>query len=226
MSNTTPLTDAINALTTYANETTGASDTNLSDAVGTLISGYGGGGGDDTMGQYLANTLTNYSNDTITNIPQYGFAYASNLVELSIPNVERIGAYAFMYTGIKKLVIHKTVRLNGWQIFGKMTNLEELDIMNVISPQQQLFIDSGKMSVLIIRDTNNILTLVNNTNVFNNTPFASGKSGGTLYVPQSLISSYQSATTWSTILSYANNSIQAIEGSIYETQYADGTPIS
>lgn len=40
----TPLTDAINALTTYANEVTGASDTNLSDAVHTLASGYGGGG--------------------------------------------------------------------------------------------------------------------------------------------------------------------------------------
>lgn len=45
MPNATPLTDAINALTRYANETTGASDTTLSDAVGTLIDGYGGGGG-------------------------------------------------------------------------------------------------------------------------------------------------------------------------------------
>lgn len=41
----TPLTDAINALTTYANETTGASDTTLSAAVGTLAAGYGQGGG-------------------------------------------------------------------------------------------------------------------------------------------------------------------------------------
>ena len=40
----TPLTDSINALTTYANEVTGASDTNLSDAVHTLASGYGSGG--------------------------------------------------------------------------------------------------------------------------------------------------------------------------------------
>ena len=39
----TPLTDSINALTTYANEVTGASDTTLSDAVHTLASGYGGG---------------------------------------------------------------------------------------------------------------------------------------------------------------------------------------
>ena len=42
---TTPLTDAINALTTYANTVTSASDTTLSDAVATLASGYGGGGG-------------------------------------------------------------------------------------------------------------------------------------------------------------------------------------
>ena len=45
MPSNTPLTDAINALTQYANETTGASDTTLSDAVGTLVAGYGGGGG-------------------------------------------------------------------------------------------------------------------------------------------------------------------------------------
>ena len=44
-----PLTDAITALTRYANETTGASDLTLSDAVETLVEGYGqGGGGDDT----------------------------------------------------------------------------------------------------------------------------------------------------------------------------------
>ena len=43
---TTPLTDAINALTTYSNTVTGASDTTLSDAVATLAVGYGGGGVD------------------------------------------------------------------------------------------------------------------------------------------------------------------------------------
>ena len=39
----TPLTDGINALTAYANEVTGAEDTTLSDAVGRLCEGYGGG---------------------------------------------------------------------------------------------------------------------------------------------------------------------------------------
>ena len=65
-----------------------------------------------------------------------------------------------------------------------------------------------------------------NVNALNNSnPFANGKSGGTLYVPADMISSYQSATNWSTILGYANNQILPIEGSIYETQYVDGTPI-
>lgn len=40
-----PLTTAIEALTTYANSVTGASDQTLSEAVATLASGYGGGGG-------------------------------------------------------------------------------------------------------------------------------------------------------------------------------------
>lgn len=48
----TPLTDSINALTTYANEVTGASDTTLSDAVYTLASGYGQGGGSVVSGTY------------------------------------------------------------------------------------------------------------------------------------------------------------------------------
>lgn len=44
-----PLTDAINALTTYANSVTGASDTTLSEAVATLANGYGQGGGKSDM---------------------------------------------------------------------------------------------------------------------------------------------------------------------------------
>lgn len=52
----TPLTDAINALTTYANSVTGASDTTLSDAVDTLVDGYGGGGGGGLT--YETGTLT------------------------------------------------------------------------------------------------------------------------------------------------------------------------
>lgn len=60
----TPLTDSINALTAYANETTGASDTTLSDAVGRLCEGYGGGDelypvGTDLVTAYVGRNLSN-----------------------------------------------------------------------------------------------------------------------------------------------------------------------
>lgn len=63
---------------------------------------------------------------------------------------------------------------------------------------------------------NESLCKLSNIGVFNDTPFASGGTGGTLYVPSALISTYQSATNWSTILGYASNQIKAIEGSEWE----------
>lgn len=80
------------------------------------------------------------------------------------------------------------------------------------------------MRTIVLRNTSSVASL-QNINVFNGTPFADGGTGGTLYVLSDKIASYQSATNWSTILGYANNQILPIEGSIYETQYADGTPI-
>lgn len=72
----TPLTDSIEALTTYANQVTGASDTNLSDAVYTLAQGYGGGGTD-----YLR-----YANK-IDNL----FASCINMPEEVILNLDNFG---------------------------------------------------------------------------------------------------------------------------------------
>lgn len=80
------------------------------------------------------------------------------------------------------------------------------------------------LTKLIIRGSN--VPTLGGTGTFTGTPFASGGTGGALYVPSALIASYQAATNWSTILGYANNQILPIEGSIYETQYADGTPIT
>ena len=60
----TPLTDAINALTAYANETTGASDATLSDAVESLVAGYGGGGGTFQTGTFDIINPTNPTSGT------------------------------------------------------------------------------------------------------------------------------------------------------------------
>lgn len=79
------------------------------------------------------------------------------------------------------------------------------------------------LNTVIIRDSS--IRALGNISAFTNTPFASGKAGGTLYVPSSLVSTYEAATNWKTILDYETNNIASIEGSPYESYYADGTTI-
>lgn len=99
-----------------------------------------------------------------------------------------------------------------------------IDIGNLSSIPANTMRDNANLDTLVLRRSSGITALANIT-AFTDTPFASGGTGGTLYVPQSLKSQYEQATNWSVILGYANNSIVAIEGSYYETHYADGTPI-
>lgn len=96
---------------------------------------------------------------------------------------------------------------------------------------QNAFNGCTSLSTIILRAAS-VCTL-QNINALTNTHFASGKAGGTLYVPNNLISSYQSASNWSTILGYANNQIKSIESTHTDpnapvdltTHYIDGTLI-
>lgn len=159
-------------------------------------------------------------------------------------------------TGLKKVFCKGNPIWLGTWAFGGCTSLEY--VVNVFTLQQSslsgctslmavdvgtygssgsiaasVFNNDSAMATLVIRRTNSVVSLAN-INAFNGTPFASGKAGGTLYVPNSLISSYQSASNWSTILGYTNNQIKSIESTHTDPTapidltlyYADGTPIS
>lgn len=113
-----PLTDAINALTRYANETTGASDPDLSSAVRTLCDGYGGGGGYtidaiaeksitgdivlDTatvikFGAFAESAITSATGTAPTRIETEAFRYCASLITIEFPNVVNVNVagYAF-----------------------------------------------------------------------------------------------------------------------------------
>lgn len=115
-------------------------------------------------------------------------------------------------------------------MFAACSALEKVDWGG--SHYQKTFVDCSALKMLVIRTSSTVS--LNNINVFTNTPFSSTGSGGTLYVPSSLISSYQSASNWSTILGYANNQIKSIESTHTDPTapidltlyYADGTPIA
>ena len=80
-----------------------------------------------------------------------------------------------------------------------------------------------------------------NINAFANTPFKSGGTGGTIYIPKSLYdhlgdgtaNDYKAATNWSTVDGYGTITWKSIESTHTDPNapidltlyYADGTPI-
>lgn len=211
----------------------------------------GGGSGEDTLTKKLDNTLISYENSDLTSIPHSGFLrMGSAFKTLSLPNVISAGQDAFRYNYITAFNLPK-LQTGGQGLFyqsfsvehiilpawvGSTSNVQNLfaycdNLLAVdLGPNQIgqlggfLFFRSSKLSAVILRSNTKIN--LNNVNSFDGTKFASNDSGGILYVPQALIADYQAATNWSVILGYTNNQILPIEGSIYETQYADGTPIT
>ncbi len=141
--------------------------------------------------------LTSINSSKITSIGIGAFYGCSNLETINLPEITSVPQNAFY--GVKKV---KTIDLP------KVTSIGQSAFSPANIQQNSVF------DTLILR-SGTIATL-DNINAFANTPFRSDGTGGTLYVPQALISSYQSANNWSTILGYPNNSIRAIEGSIYE----------
>lgn len=272
----TPLTDQINALTTYANTVTGESDTCLSDAVATLADGYGGGGGEDLLTTLLKQNLVAYENTELTQInTQYTFYRQPLLESVSFPNVTIIGfnsttknaTSCFMLcprlshinfpkletlegaSGVfRECAALQTVVLPSYyqafqgNCFYGCTNLEVIDLGRKTAPaysgsnfstfSSQFFRGCTKLATLIIRRQDAVPKLAQLT-AFQSTPFDTGNAGGEIYIPKVLYDhlgdgtalDYKSATNWSTIDGYGTITWKQIEGSIYETQYADGTPI-
>lgn len=105
MSSATPLTDSITALTTYANEVTGGSDTTLSEAVATLASGYGGGIGTLIQTITLSSAIANASEaktsiiDAVTGI-QNGHSYWCLIDNNASTNTDYKGIGIFITQGI------------------------------------------------------------------------------------------------------------------------------
>lgn len=181
---------------------------------------------------YLTGQTFDYVNKTIE-IPNngtlltYGIAY-SGIRNLCVPKL-KIGLRGLEGCSSLKNVVAKT--LEGGNTCYNSTSLEKVDICgNYIGAKA--FNTCSSLNVLVLRHTG--ITGLQSTNAFDNTSFASGGSGGTIYIPKALYdvlgtgssTDYKAATNWSTIDGYGTITWAIIEGSQYETAYVDGTSIS
>ena len=163
-------------------------------------------------------------------------AYRTNITKVYMPNYNNkanasTGPFNRM-SAVKYFILPKMTKAYN-TAFYSCSELLGIDWLGgEINGSSNQFASCSKLNIMVIRKTDAVCSL-STINAFNSTPFASNGAGGTLYVPQSLISTYQSATNWSTILGYANNSIKSIESTATDpdapvdltTHYIDGTLI-
>ena len=210
-----------------ATKMTGFSAPNVTDISGASGSGYYG-----TVDSRVFCNCTNLESISLPNVTSYYWAgysfYGCHKItnwDLAFDRITDLGGSVFRNSSFPSAVFksHSQSDVIYTYCFTDCNQMEYIDI-KCKQLQTQCFAGTG-LKTIVLRNTSSVATL-QNINVFNGTPFSSSGTGGTLYVLSDKIASYQSATNWSTILGYANNQILPIEGSIYETQYADGTPIA
>lgn len=187
----------------------------------------------DTYDTTLINSLT-------VNVSGGGGFSASEIAKRAIAgsitidiNSAGIGMYAFYECPLITAVTIKSCNVVYASAFERCTGVTVVDYV----PQNQFFSrnnilkNCSSLNTLVLRKTS--ISYMSNVNTLSGTPFASGGTGGTIYIPESLYnhlgdgtsSDYKAATNWSIYEGYGTITWAKIEGSQYENYYADGTLI-
>ena len=155
----------------------------------------------------------------------YVFRGCTNLTTVNLPSMTDWNSAIFENcTGLVEISFPKFRGSAGISVFSGCTTLQKAIFSNTteINPSsyntgfgQRVFQNCSSLTTLVLKRTTAIYPIAN-INVFTGTPFAEGGTGGTVYVPQALIESYQTATNWSTLYAAGTCNFVAIEGSEYE----------
>lgn len=200
-------------------------------------------------GAFSGKPITSIRGDNVTNIGNNAFLDCNSLGNVSFPNLVSVtGVYifqqcrgslvahfpkltttpsnAFMFynagtrSSYKGIVVMPAVTSLGSRTFDRCY-LDKVDLgPGVTTLNADTFynnIDIKTVNTLILRYAGGVVTTANTDRI---------KGLCDVYVPSALVSSYQSASNWSTRYSAGKITFHAIEGSAYENAYADGTPIT
>lgn len=170
--------------------------------------------GDEAVAKsFLDRTIKEFNDDVITRIGNNAFARCNQLESVNLPNLNVIDERAFYDCSLSSIVLQKVATI-AKEAFFMCSKLEKFDLLNTVAFQSMTFYKCTKLTTLILRGDG--VCPLQSINAFANTPFASGGTGGTVYVHQEFITEYQNATNWSTLYAGGTCNFVAIEGSEYE----------
>lgn len=149
-------------------------------------------GDNPTFVAMVEGTLEEFNDDVLATIRGSAFQLYRTLKSVNLPNVIEIKSTAFQ----------------------NCSNLTTVQLAKATSIGGSAFQYCGSLKTLVLR--NPTVVTLSSTSVFNYSAFSASKGGGTVYVPQALITEYQNATNWSTLYASGACDFVAVEGSEYE----------
>lgn len=161
-----------------------------------------------------------------TSVGAYAFAYRSgtNPWKVRGNNVTYLNQNSFReskYLTEAKFPALTTQHATGYSFYG-CTRLAVVD-WGLCNIPNNTFVNCSALKTLILRKTTGIQTCAS-TDVFKGTPFKSGGTCGTIYIPEVLYNhlgdgtelDYKASTNWSTYDGYGTITWAKLEGSAYE----------
>ena len=172
--------------------------------------------GDDVVtGSIINRTVTEYLDNYVTKIGKYAFCQCVNLSKVDCPNVSEIydyafysctsltsvsfpvatniREYAFVYCSSLTSVSFPVATNIGREAFYGCTSLTSVSFPVATNIGREAFAYCSSLTTVILAGSS--VCSMSHSNVFTSTPIASGT--GYIYVPSSLVASYQAATNWS-----------------------------
>ena len=130
---------------------------------------------------------------SVKTVKDNAFQYASKLRSIYLPACEEIKNNAFYGVNMTSITL-PAIKNIAYDVFNYCRELTTVDLgASLQQIQGNAFQNCTHLTTFIIRNTSAVVTL--GSSVFNYSAIASGT--GYIYVPDSLVSSYQGATNWS-----------------------------
>ena len=188
-----------------------------------------GGDDGEELRQLVNRSITTLDDDAIETVGPYAFYSCKELQSVNLPNTTSIKSSAFLgcsaltYLNVPKLAAIEAACFSGnafesftidqkVTIYGRAFEnnkaLKWFEITGALYTSKSIYVNAfngcSALKTLIVRNTNFMSTslpIINivSTNVFNGTPFASGGTGGKVFVGSRFVETYKAATNWSTL---------------------------
>lgn len=140
------------------------------------------------------------------------FYSCTSLKNVSMNSLKVVGAMSFDgCTALKQVYLPSLTRVGGNGFIRSGLETAHFPVLSSIGTSA---FASTKLATLVLGG--DAVVTLDNVSAFTGTPFAAGGTGGTAYVKQALIPSYQTATNWSALYAAGTCEFVAIEGSEYE----------